>query len=94
MVTPDQILEIQEQFPAMAAWEENRFKELIAEVAHLRMTLEGRDKALALLNAGTESQAEICDGLKQENRRLREENERLNELLAVRPVEIGRIPGL
>lgn len=39
-----------------------------AEVERLRCSLEGRDKAIALLNAGMESQCELMDGLKQETR--------------------------
>lgn len=47
------------------------FDEVKSENARLGLSLEGRDKAIALLNAGVESQAELCDRLKQENRKLR-----------------------
>ena len=45
---------------------------LVAEVRRLRLSLEGREKALALLNAGMESQAAEYSRLKQEARGLAE----------------------
>lgn len=45
--------------------------DLEAEIAALKMSLAGRDKAIELLNKGMESQCEEMDRLKQSNRKLR-----------------------
>lgn len=52
-------------------WLSIRDAELIAEIRRLQMELQGRDKAIALLHKGMESQCELMDGSKQDVRRLR-----------------------
>ncbi len=56
---------------------EQEVRRLTVENERLAMTLEGRDKGIRILNAGMESQSEICDSLKQENRKLKELAEKL-----------------
>jgi hypothetical protein len=56
-----------------AVCEKHPSRLLEREIVQLKMSLEGRDKAIALLNKGMESQCEEMDRLKQENRALRTE---------------------
>jgi hypothetical protein len=51
MITDETIAEIEEQYGALHPWEKIRFRDLIAEIRQLRMTLEGRDKAIDLSHA-------------------------------------------
>lgn len=57
-------------------------REIVAERDRLKMSLAGRDKAIALLNAGFESTCEDRDRLKQESRRLEDEVDCLRDAAA------------
>jgi predicted nuclease with TOPRIM domain len=56
--------------------------ELVRENDALRLAVAGRDKALALSSAGLESATAELDRLKQENRALRAEVERLRAVVS------------
>lgn len=57
------------------------------EVKRLALMLEGRDKAIKIINAGFESLCENHDALKQENRKLARQVETAKTILAINGVK-------